>query len=213
MRYTTVTVTPFAQNCSVVWCEQTGCGAVIDPGGDPDRITLAVARERVTVERVLLTHGHLDHVGAAAALARHYAVPIEGPHQADAFWLDALGEQAAMFGLPPSAPCVPDRWLRDGDTVAFGNEQLTVLHCPGHTPGHIAFHHAGARLAFVGDVLFPGSIGRTDFPGGDFGQLIRSIREKLFPLGDDVRFVPGHGPESTFGEERHTNPFIAGRYG
>jgi len=213
MRYATVTVTPFAQNCSVVWCERTGHGAVIDPGGDLERIVQTIERERVTVERVLLTHGHLDHVGAATPLARHYAVPIEGPHEADSFWLDALREQAAMFGLPSTEPCVPDRWLRDGDTVAFGDEQFRVLHCPGHTPGHVVFHHPGARLAFVGDVLFAGSIGRTDFPGGDFGQLIRSIRETLFPLGDEVRFVPGHGPESTFGAERHTNPFIAGRYG
>jgi glyoxylase-like metal-dependent hydrolase (beta-lactamase superfamily II) len=213
LRYTTVTVTPFAQNCSVLWCEQTGRGAVIDPGGDLDRIARVIERERVTVERVLLTHGHLDHVGAAGSLAQHYGVPIEGPHRADAYWLDALRDQAAMFGLPPAAPCVPDRWLDDGDTVSFGNERLLVLHCPGHTPGHVVFHHAAAQLAFVGDVLFAGSIGRTDFPGGDFGALIRSIREKLFPLGDAVRFVPGHGPESTFGAERHTNPFIAGRYG
>jgi glyoxylase-like metal-dependent hydrolase (beta-lactamase superfamily II) len=213
MRAAVIPVTAFAQNCSVVWCEQTRRGAVIDPGGDLDHIARVVEREQLTVERVLLTHGHLDHVGAAAALAERYAVPIEGPHRADAFWLDALRDQAAMFGLPPSKPCVPDRWLNDGDTVAFGDERLAVLHCPGHTPGHVVFHHAGAQLAFVGDVLFAGSIGRTDFPGGDFGQLIRSIREKLFPLGDAVRFVPGHGPESTFGEERHTNPFIAGRYG
>jgi glyoxylase-like metal-dependent hydrolase (beta-lactamase superfamily II) len=213
VRYTTVPVTPFAQNCSVAWCEATMRAALIDPGGDLERIARAVEHAGVTVERVLLTHGHLDHVGAAAAAAERYGVPIEGPHRADAFWLDALREQAAMFGLPPTAPCVPDRWLDDGDTVSVGDERLAVLHCPGHTPGHVVFHHAGARLAFVGDVLFAGSIGRTDFPGGDFGQLIRSIREKLFPLGDDVRFVPGHGPESTFGEERHTNPFIAGRYG
>jgi glyoxylase-like metal-dependent hydrolase (beta-lactamase superfamily II) len=213
VRHTTVVVTPFAQNCSVVWCEQTGRAAVIDPGGDLDRIARVIERERVRVERVLLTHGHLDHVGAAGTLAERYQVPIEGPHRADAYWLDALRDQAAMFGLPAAAPCVPDRWLDDGDTVAFGNERLAVLHCPGHTPGHVVFHHAGAQLAFVGDVLFAGSIGRTDFPGGDFGQLMQSIRDKLFPLGDAVRFVPGHGPESTFGTERETNPFIAGRYG
>jgi hydroxyacylglutathione hydrolase len=177
VRHATVVVTPFAQNCSVVWCEQTGRAAVIDPGGDLDRIARVIA------------------------------------HPADAYWLDALPDQAAMFGLPTAAPCVPDRWLSDGDSVSFGHERLAVLHCPGHTPGHLVFHHAGAQLAFVGDVLFAGSIGRTDFPGGDLGQLLRSIREKLFPLGDDVRFVPGHGPESTFGTERRTNPFVSGRYG
>jgi len=213
VRHATVVVTPFAQNCSLVWCEETGRAAMIDPGGDLDRIARAVERERLTVERVLLTHGHIDHVGAAGSVAQHYGIPIEGPHRADAYWLDALRDQATMFGLPTAAPCVPDRWLDDGDTVAFGNERLAVLHCPGHTPGHVVFHHAAARLAFVGDMLFAGSIGRTDFPGGDLGQLMRSIREKLFPLGDDVRFVPGHGPESTFGAERRGNPFVSGRYG
>jgi len=213
VRHVTVVVTPFAQNCSVVWCEQTGRAAVIDPGGDLDRIARAIEREQLSVERVLLTHGHIDHVGAAGSVAQHYGVPIEGPHRADAYWLDALRDQATMFGLPATAPCVPDRWLEDGDTVSFGDERLAVLHCPGHTPGHLVFHHAAAQLAFVGDVLFAGSIGRTDFPGGDFAQLIRSIREKLFPLGDAVRFVPGHGPESTFGAERRTNPFVSGRYG
>jgi glyoxylase-like metal-dependent hydrolase (beta-lactamase superfamily II) len=213
VRRVTVVVTPFAQNCSVAWCERTGRAAVIDPGGDLDRIAQVIERAEVSVERVLLTHGHLDHVGAAGALAARYGVPIEGPHRADAYWLDALPDQAAMFGLPRAAPCVPDRWLEDGDTVSFGDERLAVLHCPGHTPGHLVFHHGASRVAFVGDVLFAGSIGRTDFPGGDLEQLLQSIRKKLFVLGDDVRFVPGHGPESTFGVERRTNPFVSGRYG
>jgi glyoxylase-like metal-dependent hydrolase (beta-lactamase superfamily II) len=214
MQRATIPVTPFVQNCSLIWCEQTHRGAVVDPGGDLPKILAAVDRAGVTVERVLLTHGHLDHVGAAAALSQALAVPIEGPHEADRYWLDALPEQAQMFGLPASVPgVVPDRWLVEGDTVAVGERRLGVLHCPGHTPGHVVLVDAQARLAFVGDVIFAGSIGRTDFPGGDHAALLRSIREKLFPLGDDVRIVPGHGPESTIGEERRYNPFLSGRYG
>ena len=213
MQHLTVPVTAFAQNCSLVWCERSRRGVLVDPGGEPQRILAAVTRTGVAVERILLTHGHLDHVGATTDLARQLAVPIEGPHSADRYWLDALPQQAAAFGLPACAAFVPDRWLGDGEVVECGEEVLEVLHCPGHTPGHVVFFHRGAQLAFVGDVLFAGSIGRTDFPGGDFQDLMRSIRERLFPLGDDVRFVPGHGPESTLGIERRTNPFVAGRHG
>jgi glyoxylase-like metal-dependent hydrolase (beta-lactamase superfamily II) len=214
MQRVVIPVTPFVQNCSLIWCEQTRRAAVIDPGGDLPKIRSAIEEAGVAVERVLLTHGHLDHVGAAAELSRLLGVPVEGPHAADRFWLDALPEQAQMFGLPPpAATIVPDRWLADGDAVAVGERRLTVLHCPGHTPGHVAFFDPEARLAFVGDVIFAGSIGRTDFPGGNQADLLRSIRERLFPLGDDVCIVPGHGPKSTIGEERRYNPFLSGRYG
>lgn len=214
MQRVTIPVTPFVQNCSLIWCEHTRRAAVVDPGGDLPKILAAVGRAGVTVERVLLTHGHLDHVGAAAELSQALAIPIEGPHEADRYWLDALPEQARMFGLaPPAGGIVPARWLAEGDAVTVGDRRLDVLHCPGHTPGHVVLVDAPARVAFVGDVIFAGSIGRTDFPGGDHAALLRSIREKLFPLGDDVRIVPGHGPESTIGEERRYNPFLSGRYG
>jgi glyoxylase-like metal-dependent hydrolase (beta-lactamase superfamily II) len=214
MQRLVIPVTPFVQNCSLIWCEQTRRAAVIDPGGDLPRILSAVDRAGVTVERVLLTHGHLDHVGAAADLSQALGVPVEGPNEADRYWLDALPQQARMFSLPPpAAGIVPDRWLVEGDRVIVGERRLDVLHCPGHTPGHVVFVDAQARLAFVGDVIFAGSIGRTDFPGGDQAVLLRSIREKLFPLGDDVGIVPGHGPESNIGEERRYNPFLSGRYG
>jgi hydroxyacylglutathione hydrolase len=208
VRFAVVPVTPFAQNCSVVWCEKTGVGAVIDPGGDLDRILATVRSEGVTLEKILLTHAHVDHAGGTAELARTLGLPIEGPHRGDKFWIDGLAEQARMFGIASGGSFVPDRWLEDGDRAQVGGIEFEVKHCPGHTPGHVVFHSPAERLAFVGDVLFAGSIGRTDFPGGDYGTLINSIRTKLFPLGDDVRFVPGHGPMSTFGEERRTNPFV-----
>jgi glyoxylase-like metal-dependent hydrolase (beta-lactamase superfamily II) len=214
MQRLVIPVTPFVQNCSLIWCEHTRRGAVIDPGGDLPKILSAIDRAGVTVERVLLTHGHLDHVGAAAELSQTLGAPVEGPHEADRYWLDALPQQAKVFGLPPpAAGIVPDRWLVEGDAVAVGKRRLAVLHCPGHTPGHVVFVDAQAHLAFVGDVIFAGSIGRTDFPGGNRADLLRSIREKLFPLGDEVLIVPGHGPESTIGEERRFNPFLSGRYG
>jgi len=159
-------------------------------------------------ERILLTHGHIDHVGAAAEISAALDLPIEGPHRGDEFWLQALPEQSRMFGFPATAAFSPDRWLGPGDQVAVGRERLEVLHCPGHTPGHLVFFHPGQRLALVGDVLFKGSIGRTDFPGGSQADLLRSVREQLWPLGDDVRFIPGHGPMSSLGEERRTNPFV-----
>jgi hydroxyacylglutathione hydrolase len=207
VRATIIPVTAFAQNCSVIWCEQTGAGAVIDPGGDLDQVLATVREENVRLEKILLTHAHIDHAGGTAELARTLKLPIEGPHRGDQFWIDGLPEQSRMFGLPKSDIFTPDRWLDEGDRVQVGQVELQVRHCPGHTPGHVVFYDAEDRLAFVGDVLFAGSIGRTDFPGGDYQALIDSIRGKLFPLGDDVRFVPGHGPMSTFGEERRSNPF------
>ena len=208
LRHRTIPVTPFMQNCSLVWSTVSGRGVVIDPGGDAERIKSAVREEAVTLERVLLTHAHLDHAAGARQFADSYAVPLEGPHPDDQFWLDLMPQQSARYGFPATAAFAPDRWLYDGDAVDCGGLPLQVLHCPGHTPGHVVFFHA-AGLAFVGDVLFAGSIGRSDFPRGDHATLIRSIREKLWPLGDAVVFVPGHGPESTFGFERRTNPFVA----
>ncbi len=207
--YKVIPVTPFQQNCSLVWCDDSKIGAVVDPGGEVDRIVKAAEQHGVDVQKILVTHGHLDHAGGVEELARRYRLPIEGPHQGDQFWIDAMKEQAVMFGCRPSAPFTPTRWLVDGDTVTVGTATFEVRHCPGHTPGHVIFFHRPSKLALVGDVLFAGSIGRTDFPGGDYETLIASIRRRLWPLGDDVRFVPGHGPESTFGHERRTNPFVA----
>jgi glyoxylase-like metal-dependent hydrolase (beta-lactamase superfamily II) len=211
MNYKIVPVTPFQQNCSVIWCEQTMKGAVVDPGGDLDLVLAAIAAAKVTVEKILLTHGHLDHAGGAAELAKRLRVPIIGPHQDDKVWIDAMPQQSAMFGVAALPAFAPDRWLDDGDSVSLGTITLEVRHCPGHTPGHIIFYDASSRLALVGDVLFAGSIGRTDFPMGDHETLIRSIRQQLWPLGNDVTFIPGHGPLSTFGRERQTNPFVADR--
>ncbi len=203
-----IPVTPFEQNCSLLWCTATMKGAVVDPGGDLDRIVAAVKEHGVELERILVTHGHIDHAGGVADLAERLGLPIEGPQEEDRFWIEQLPEQGARFGFPGSRTFSPDRWLEDGDTVTVGEITLDVLHCPGHTPGHVVFFCPAARLAVVGDVLFHGSIGRTDFPRGDHAQLIRSIRERLWPLGDDVVFIPGHGPASTFGEERRSNPFV-----
>ncbi|WP_126443711.1 MBL fold metallo-hydrolase [Sulfuricystis multivorans] len=209
MEYAILPVTPFEQNCSLLWQAETRRAAVVDPGGDVEEILAAIAVRDLAVEKILLTHGHIDHVGGAAALARELSVPIEGPQREDAFWLDALPEQCRMFGFPPTPPLVPDRWLGDGDVVKVGDLALEVLHTPGHTPGHVCFIQRPSRLAIVGDVLFAGSIGRTDFPRGDHAALIHSIRAKLFALGDDYVFIPGHGPLSTFGAERRSNPFVA----
>jgi len=209
MEFTIVPVTPFVQNCSLLRCRATGRGAVVDPGGDVERILAAVREHEVEVERILVTHGHLDHAGGTAELARRLAVPIEGPQVEDRFWIEGMAQQAANFGhAGPAEPFEPSRWLEGGERVGFGQVELEVRHCPGHTPGHVVFFDPESRVALVGDVLFQGSIGRTDFPRGSYDELIRSIREELLPLGDDVVFVPGHGPTSTLGRERRTNPFL-----
>lgn len=209
-----VPVTAYQQNCSIVKCEATGKLAIVDPGGDIDRIMQAVSQIGGTVEKILLTHGHMDHCAASAELREKLEIPIEGPEREDAFWIEQLPESCQMAGMPPAQPFVPDRWLEDGDTVTVGELSFQVLHCPGHTPGHVIFLYPEQKIAWVGDVIFQGSIGRTDFPRGNHEQLISSIRDKLFPLGDDITFIPGHGPTSTFGHERATNPFVADeRYG
>ena len=210
MRFEILPVTPFQQNCSLIWCETSGSAALIDPGGDVDVLLAAVEKAGVKLEKLLLTHAHLDHVGGTLELARKLGLPIIGPQAEDAFWLDMLPEQAQMFGFPPAEAFRPDQWLSDGDVVELGALRLDVIHCPGHTPGHVVFFEPVSRHAFVGDVLFQGSIGRTDFPRGDHAALISAIRNKLFPLGDDVAFVPGHGPMSTFGRERRSNPYVGG---
>jgi hydroxyacylglutathione hydrolase len=211
MKFAIVPVTPFQQNCSLLWCEETRQGAVVDPGGDLPRILAAVDKHGVVLTTILLTHGHIDHAGGTAQLARELALPIEGPQAEDRFWIDALPQQSESFGLAHAESFSPDRWLDDGDSVRFGKVELGVRHCPGHTPGHVVFFEPVSRIAIVGDVLFKGSIGRTDFPRGDLHTLLRSIRQQLWPLGDDVAFIPGHGPMSTFGEERRSNPFVGDR--
>jgi len=203
-----VPVTPFEQNCSLLVCGRTNRVAAFDPGGDLDRIDEAVAQTGARLEKVFLTHGHIDHCGQAAEYAQRHGVPLEGPHEDDRFWIAQLPQQGQRFGFARLEAFEPDRWLVDGDTVEFGAQKLQVIHCPGHTPGHVVFFHEAGRLAIVGDVLFQGSIGRTDFPRGNHADLIRSITRKLWPLGDDVSFVPGHGPMSTFGNERRGNPFV-----
>ncbi|RCU49105.1 MBL fold metallo-hydrolase [Corallincola luteus] len=210
LKYKTIPVTQFAQNCTLLWCTDTMQAALIDPGGDVHRLLEAVKNEHLTLSKVLLTHAHIDHIGGTATLTQTSGLPIEGPHLDDKFWIDSLPQQSQMFGFAKVDTFEPNRWLDDGDTVTVGNETLKVLHCPGHTPGHIVFYHEPSATAWVGDVLFRGSIGRTDFPKGDLPTLLASIKQKLLPLGDDIRFVPGHGPESTFGEERRTNQFVRG---
>jgi glyoxylase-like metal-dependent hydrolase (beta-lactamase superfamily II) len=205
-------VTPFQQNCTILWNEETMRGAVSDPGGDIDRIMQTLEELGVTLEKVLLTHGHLDHASAAGELAARLSIPIEGPHRDDLFLIEALPAQGEKYGFPSFRAFEPDRWLENGDTVEVAGLTFDVRHCPGHTPGHVVFFHAPSRLAIVGDVLFNGSIGRTDLPRGDHRSLVSSIRERLWPLGDDVTFVPGHGPLSTFGAERRSNPYVADEF-
>lgn len=210
LQYHTIPVTAFAQNCSIVWCDETRLAAVIDPGGDLDRILAEVRRRGLQLEQIWLTHAHIDHAGGAAALARQLHLPIVGPHRGDQFWIDGMAEQGRRFGFAGAEPFTPTRWLQDGDTVQIGHARLHVRHCPGHTPGHVVFHAPDIQRAFVGDVLFAGSIGRTDFPQGDHDTLIASITQRLWPMGDETVFIPGHGPESSFGRERRSNPYVGG---
>ena len=209
MKYQIIPVTPFQQNCSLIWCEKTKRAAVVDPGGNIDRIQNEVTKLGLVLDKIILTHGHIDHVGGAKALAQATNVPIIGPHIADKFWIDNLPKQSQNFGFPHCDAFEPDQYLQDGDNVQVGEQSLSVLHCPGHTPGHIALFSAQSKLAWVGDILFRSSIGRTDFPQSNHQDLIHSITEKLWPLGVNVEFIPGHGPMSTFGEEREHNPFVA----
>lgn len=209
MPYRIIPVTPFEQNCTLIWCDETREAAVVDLGGDLDRIEAAAQAAGVTIKQILLTHAHIDHAGGVAEFAERHQLPIIGPHEGDQFWIDGLAQQSRMFGFKPARPFVPTRWLQQGDMVQVGKLTLEVRHCPGHTPGHVVFFEPTSRLAIVGDVLFAGSIGRTDFPGGNHDELVAAIRRELFTLGDDVAFIPGHGPMSTIGQERASNPFVA----
>lgn len=207
LRAAIVPVTPFQQNCTLIWDDKAKVGAVVDPGGDLDRIRQAIAQVGMTVEKILLTHGHIDHAGGAAELREALGVTIEGPHEADRFLLEGLEQQGRAYGIEARA-VVPDRWLNEGDAVEVAGHRFAVLHCPGHSPGSVVLYNSKQRFALVGDVLFRGSIGRTDFPYGDHNSLISAIKTKLLPLGDDVVFICGHGPTSTIGAERQSNPFI-----
>ena len=210
LHYLTVPVTEFQQNCSILWCDQTLDAAVIDPGGDLDVLLAEIKQRGLQLTQILQTHAHIDHAGGTGELADTFKLPIVGPHPGDQFWIDGLPQQSQMFGFPQARTFTPTRWLHDGDTVKVGHSTLNVRHCPGHTPGHVVFHSPEIKRAFVGDVLFAGSIGRTDFPQGDHDTLIRSITQRLWPMGDDTVFIPGHGPESTFGRERQINPYVGG---
>ena len=210
LRAAIIPVTPLQQNCTLLWCTKTMRGAFTDPGGDLPRLKAAAQQAGVTIEKILLTHGHIDHCGSAGIFAEELGVEIEGPHEADLFWISKLEEDGGKFGIP-GKPFVPARWLKDGDTVTVGELTFNVRHCPGHTPGHVVFHHPESSLAIVGDVLFKGSIGRWDFPMGNHQQLIESITQRLWPMGGETAFVPGHGPMSTFAHERATNPLVGDR--
>jgi hydroxyacylglutathione hydrolase len=213
LRGTIVPVTPFEQNCAILWDEASKAGMVVDPGGDVDRILAAIEKAGVVIEKIVLTHGHLDHAGGASALQEalaakyHTPVPIEGPDRRDEFLLNNIAEQAALFGFEASN-VTPDRWMSEGEVLALGPHRFDVLHCPGHTPGSLVFVDKVSRFALVGDVLFQGSVGRTDFPYGDTSALITAIKTKLLPLGDDISFLCGHGPGSTIGAEKTSNPFL-----
>jgi len=208
MRAAILPVTPLQQNCSLIWCTKTMKAALVDPGGDLDKLKAGVEKAGVTLEKILITHGHLDHCGQAGMLADELSLPIEGPHKDDLFWIEQLDNAGARYGMEAKS-FTPTRWLENGDTVTVGELTLDVIHCPGHTPGHVVFYHGPSRFAIVGDVLFQGSIGRTDFPRGNHQDLIDAITQRLWPLGDDVMFIPGHGPTSTFGQERKTNAFVS----
>ncbi len=204
-----IPVTPFQQNTSLIWSESTKEAVFIDPGGEVDRLLDAAAEFGVNVVAVWLTHGHMDHAGAAAEIAERTGSPVIGPHEDDQWLLDSLQSQGENYGMVEARNVTPDRYLNDGDQLELGGMTFGVVHCPGHTPGHVVITQSDAKISFVGDVLFQGSIGRTDFPRGNHQQLIKSITEKLWPLGDDMQFVPGHGPTSTFGQERQHNAFVS----
>ena len=208
MKAVIIPVTPLQQNCTLLWCTKTNKAALSDPGGDLSRLKAAIEEHGVDLEKIILTHGHLDHCGQAGMLAEELGIPIEGPHEDDRFWIDQLDGDGARYNMVAKS-FEPDRWLNDGDQVTVGDLVLDVIHCPGHTPGHVIFYHQPSKLAVVGDVLFQGSIGRTDFPRGNHQDLIDAITQKLWPLGDDVTFIPGHGPTSQFGYERKTNAYVA----
>lgn len=210
MKYLSMPVSAYQQNCSLLWCEKSLKAVIVDPGGDVDRIASLIEQQGVEPVAIYLTHAHLDHVGGTPELAKRFDLPVIGPHIDDKYWIDALQQQVEMFSFPPCEQFEPDQWLEHGDTLEFGEQKLEVLHCPGHTPGHVVFFHRDSEVAFVGDVIFQGSIGRTDFPGGSHQQLLDSIRFQLWPLGDNVTVVSGHGPETTIGEERNSNPFLRG---
>lgn len=209
MKYQIIPVTPFQQNCSLIWCTKTNKAALIDPGGDIEKLYSAIDQHGVVVEKVILTHGHLDHVGAAGILSEALGIPIVGPHSDDAFWLEWLPKQATLFGLPAAKPFTPNRWLNDGDQVTVGTITLNVIHCPGHTPGHVVLFEQTEQILFAGDVLFKGSIGRTDFPRGNYDELIHSITNRILPLGDNVIVIPGHGEITSIGNERLNNPYLS----
>ena len=208
MQFTIIPVTAFAQNCTLLACESTRKAALVDPGGDLEELLAEIEKQNLELEKILLTHAHIDHAGGAGQLARERGLPIEGPHRDDQFWIDGLAQQAEMFGFPPAETFTPQRWLQQGDTVTVGDETLQVRHCPGHTPGHVIFYHAQNRVALVGDVIFEGSIGRTDFPRGNHQQLLDSIAQQVLSLDDQVQLIPGHGPATTVGNERRSNPFV-----
>jgi len=210
LRAAIIPVTPLQQNCTLFWCTKTMRGTFVDAGGDLDRLKAAAKQQGVTIEKLLVTHGHIDHCGGTGILAKELGVPIEGPHEDDRYWIDKLGVEGGKYGIEGQV-FEPDRWLVNGDQVTVGELVLDVYHCPGHTPGHVVFHHAPSKLAIVGDVLFQGSIGRTDFPRGNHADLIEAITTRLWPLGGETAFVPGHGPMSTFAHERQGNPFVSDR--
>ena len=212
LQYQIIPVTPFEQNCTLLWCNETMEGTLVDAGGDSAKLLAVVAKAGVKITKLILTHGHLDHVGAVVELAKHFAVKIEGPQKEEKFWLDMLPQQAMMFRFAPAQAFEPQRWLEQGDTVTVGNLTLEVRYCPGHTPGHVVFIHHDSKLAIVGDVLFKDGVGRTDFPRGDFKTLENSIKQQLFSLPDDYQFIAGHGPMSTIGREKKHNPFV-GKFG
>ena len=208
LQYQIIQVTSFQQNCSLVWCDQTNDAVLVDPGGDVELLLAAVEKNNLNLKAIWLTHGHLDHIGGTAELKKRLDLPVIGPHKDDQFLIDAIPDQCEMFGFALVDSFQPDKWLDEGQTLQVGNESLSILRTPGHTPGHIVLMHNKQKLLWVGDVLFKGAIGRTDFPRGNYDELISSIKTKLITLDDDYRFVPGHGPESTIGQERLSNPFL-----